>query len=169
MRETIPKRREYMWPFDQNNQQMYQQYAQAYNTGNYNNIEPNQAMGHLQQFMRNAPPEMQHQVYQQYFQQMPIEQRQQFAQRIPGQYGMNPNDPYSMARGFQQAGQQQPNILSQVFSQFTGGNNFGGGGGGMGSSIEQKGLGMLVGMVANHVMNNQGGGGGMFGGGLGQL
>jgi hypothetical protein len=144
-----------MWPFDQNNQQMYQQYAQAYNTGNYNNIDYNQAMGHMQQFMRNAPPQMQHQIYQQYFQQMPFGQRQQFVQQMPTEYGMNPNDPYSMARGFQQAGQQRPGILSQLFSQFTGGTS--GGGGGVGGSLEQKGLGMLVGMVANHLLNNQSG------------
>ncbi len=27
-----------MWPFDSNKQQMYQQYTQAYNTGDYSNM-----------------------------------------------------------------------------------------------------------------------------------
>jgi len=29
-----------MFPFDQNNQQMYQNYAQAANTGDYSGIDP---------------------------------------------------------------------------------------------------------------------------------
>jgi len=53
-----------MFPFDQNNQQMYQQYAQANASGDYSGIDPNEAAGHVQQFMQNAPPEMQQQVYQ---------------------------------------------------------------------------------------------------------
>jgi hypothetical protein len=84
-----------MFPFDQNNQQMYQNYAQAANTGDYSGIDPNQAYGHVQQFMQNAPPEMQQQTYQQYFQQMPMDQRQQFTQQMPPQYQqqMDPNNP----------------------------------------------------------------------------
>ncbi len=48
-----------MFPFDPNNQQMYQQYAQANASGDYSGIDPNEAAGHVQQFMQNAPPEMQ--------------------------------------------------------------------------------------------------------------
>ncbi|GAC1563235.1 MAG: hypothetical protein NVS2B2_28570 [Ktedonobacteraceae bacterium] len=48
-----------MWPFDPNNQPMYQQYAQAYTTQNYSGIDHNQALGHMQQFVQNAPPNLQ--------------------------------------------------------------------------------------------------------------
>jgi hypothetical protein len=56
-----------MWPFDQNNQQMYQQYAQAHQAGDYSTLDQNQAMGNMQQFMQNAPADTQQQVYQQHF------------------------------------------------------------------------------------------------------
>src|SRR6266571_3978831 len=63
-----------MWPFDPNKQQMYQQYAQAYNTGNYSNIDPNEAREQLQQFVQNAPPDEQRQVFQRYgWPQPPVE------------------------------------------------------------------------------------------------
>ena len=71
-----------MFPFDRSNQQMYQRYAQANATGDHGGIDPDEAAGHVQQFMQNAPPEMQQQVYQQHFAQMPYEQRQQFAQQL---------------------------------------------------------------------------------------
>lgn len=105
-----------MWPFDQNNQGMYQQYAQGYDTGNYNNFDQNQAFGHVQQFMQGAPFDMQQQIYQQHFNQMPYEQRVAFAQQMPPQYAMNPNDPLSMAQNFFRFGQEQPNMLNRIFS-----------------------------------------------------
>ena len=46
-----------MWPFDPNKQQMYQQYAQAYNTGDYSNIDQNEAQGQVQQFVQNETVE----------------------------------------------------------------------------------------------------------------
>jgi hypothetical protein len=104
-----------MWPFDQNNQPVYQQYAQGYDTGNYNGFDQNEAYGHVQQFMQNAPADMQQRVYQQHFEQMPYEQRMAFAQQVPPQYGMDPNNPLAMAQGFLRLGQEQPNILQQVF------------------------------------------------------
>ena len=137
-----------MWPFDQNNQQTYEQYAQAGQSGDYSNMDQNQAMGHMQQFMQNAPYDTQQQVYQQHFEQMPYEQRSQFAQQMPQGYGVDPNDPRGMAQGFQQMGQEQPGMLSQMFGQ---------GGGAMGSSMGQGMLGGLVGAVAQHMMSNQGG------------
>ena len=144
-----------MWPFDPNKQQMYQQYAQAYNTGNYNGIDPNQAMGHMQQFVQNAPPDLQHQVYQQHFEQMPYDQRMQFAQQVPQQYAMVPNNPQAMAQGFYQMGQQQPNMLSKFFGQ----------GGMLGNPMVSGGIGALVGIAAMSILGHQGGGlmGGMFG------
>ncbi len=105
-----------MWPFDQNNQWVYQQYAQAYDTGNYGGFEPNQVLGHLSQFMQNAPYDMQQQVYQQHFSQMPYEQRALLAQQMPQQYGVNPNDPMSITQGFMRMGQEQPHMLQRIFS-----------------------------------------------------
>ncbi len=137
-----------MWPFDQNNQQTYQQYSQAYQSGDYNGIDQNQAMGHMQQFMQNAPADTQQQVYQQHFEQMPYDQRQQFAQQMPQGYGFDPSNPQGMAQSFHQVGQEQPGMLSQMLGQ-----------GGMGgNSMGQGMLGGLVGAVAQHMMNNRGGG-----------
>ncbi len=105
-----------MWPFDQNNQYAYQQYAQGYDTGNYNGFDQNQAFGHLQQFMQGAPLDMQQQLYQQHFAQMPYEQRALLAQQVPPQYGMNPNDPFSMSQSFLRMGREQPQLLQRVCS-----------------------------------------------------
>ncbi len=105
-----------MYPFDPNNQQTYQQYAQASNSADYSGIDPNEAAGHVQQFAQNAPPEMQQQVYGQAFQQMPQDQREQFVQQLPpeAQGQMDPNDPQGMGQQLHQLGQQQPNVLQQV-------------------------------------------------------
>ena len=56
-----------MWPFDPNKQQMYQRFAQAYDSSNLDQIDPHEAAGYLQQFMQNAPPSMQQQVFQECF------------------------------------------------------------------------------------------------------
>ena len=105
-----------MWPFDQNNQQMYLQYAQAYNTGNYSGFEPYQSFGYVRSFMRCAPYDMQLLVYQQHFLQMPYEQRVLLAQRVPPQYAMDINNPASMAQSFALLGRQQPGLFQQVFN-----------------------------------------------------
>jgi len=70
-----------MFPFDQANQQQYDQYAQASDSGDYSGIDQDQAAGHVQQFAQNAPPEMQ--LYGQAFGQMPQDQRAQFVQQLP--------------------------------------------------------------------------------------
>ena len=147
-----------MWPFDPNNQPVYQQYAQAYNTQNYNGIDPNQAMQHMQQFVQNAPPELQQQVYQQHFEQMPYEQRMQYAQQMPPQYAVAPNNPQAMAQGFYQMGQQQPNMLSNIFGQGQGQ------GGAFSNPLVSGGLGALVGLAASSILDQQGQGGGLLGG-----
>ena len=103
-----------MWPFDQNNQQMYQQYAQGYQTGNYSGIDNNQVWGNLLQFMRGAPSDMQQSIYQQHFEQMPFEQRTLLAQQMPQGYYMDPNDTWSMAQTFHRLGQEQPGILQRI-------------------------------------------------------
>jgi hypothetical protein len=104
-----------MWPFDNNNQQAYQQYAQAYDSGDYSYVDPNQAAYHLQQFTQNAPPDLQQQIFQQHFGQMPYEQRVALAQHMPQHYNVNPNDPFSMAQGFMRLGKEHPNILQNAF------------------------------------------------------
>ena len=103
-----------MWPFDASNQQMYQKYAQAYNSGNYNNIDPNEAASQLQAFLRNAPPDVQQRILQEHFNTMPEGQRATLAQQIPPEYGVNPNDPASMAQGFQRATRERPELLSKI-------------------------------------------------------
>src|SRR5437764_11982166 len=105
-----------MWPFNQNNQQMYQQYAQAYDTGNYSGFDPYQSVGHVQQFMQNAPYDLQQRLYEQHFAQMPYEHRMLLAQRMPQQYAMDINNPASMAQSFALLGQQQPGLLQHVFN-----------------------------------------------------
>jgi hypothetical protein len=105
-----------MWPFDQNNQPVYQQYASAYDSGNFNGVDPNQAYGHIQQFMQNAPDGMQQNIYQQHFAQMPYEQRAFLAQQVPPQYGLNPDNPVAMAQGFARFGQEQPGMVSRLLS-----------------------------------------------------
>lgn len=107
-----------MFPFDQTNQQQYQQYVQAADSGDFSQIDPDQAAGHVQQFAQNAPPEMQQQVYGQAFQQMPQDQREQFVQQLPPevQGQMDPTDPQGMGQQLHQLGQQNPNVLQQVWN-----------------------------------------------------
>ncbi|GLV57308.1 hypothetical protein KDH_41440 [Dictyobacter sp. S3.2.2.5] len=105
-----------MWPFDQNQHQVYQQYAQAYDTGNFSGFDPMQAINHLRQFIQGAPPEMQQNIYQQHFDQMPYEQRAILAQQMPPQYGVDPGNSWSMAQGLMRMGQEQPHLLQQIFS-----------------------------------------------------
>ena len=126
-----------MWPFDRNNQQAYQQYAQAYDTGNYSGVDPNQAVGHVRQFMQNAPWDVQQRVYEQHFARMPYEQRQAFAQQAPPQYGMDPNNPAAMAQGFARLGQEHPDVWERIVSHPLL----------LGSSA------VLAGLIAKHMLN----------------
>lgn len=127
-----------MWPFDSNKHSTYQQYAQAYDTGNFNILNPAEALNHLQQFIQGAPPEMQQNIYQQHFNQMPYEHRMLLAQQIPPQYGVDPNDPWSMSQGFLRMGQEQPNLLQRIFSHPVL----------LGSSLA------LTGLIAKHMLNH---------------
>jgi hypothetical protein len=118
-----------MWPFDQNNQQMYQQYANAWDQGTYNQIPEQEAYQNYGQFIRNAPPQMVEQAHQQYYEQMPPQQRGGLMQGLMGvltQQGYNPQqagfqntNPYNIsprdaARLTGYAQQQNPNILHQI-------------------------------------------------------
>lgn len=105
-----------MWPFDRNNQQFYQQYAQGYDTGNYNGFDPIQAIGHITQFVQGAPPDMQQRIYQQHFEQMPYEQRMAFAQQLPPEYYADPNNSYSLSQNFLRLGREQPHLLQRIFN-----------------------------------------------------
>jgi phosphoglucomutase len=105
-----------MWPFDPNKQEMYQQYAQAYNTGDYSNIDQNEAQEQLQRFSQNAPSNEQQRVFQQHFSQMPPDQRAQIAQQFPREYGVNPNDPASMAQGMARANREQPDVAQRILA-----------------------------------------------------
>src|SRR5437588_70563 len=117
-----------MFPADPNEQHMYQRYAQAYDSGTLDQIDPSEAAGTLQQFMQNAPLAMQQQIYQEYFSQMSPQQLQELApllvQRLPSPYAVHTDDPQQMAQGIVQVAQQRPDLLQQVFSQ-----------GGLGSSV----------------------------------
>ena len=103
-----------MWPFDPNKKEVYQRYAQAYDSGDQSNIDPNEAQGHLQQFVQNAPPNEQHEVFQQHFSQMSPDQRAQLAQQFPPEYGVDPNDPASMAQGMARASQEKPDVAQRI-------------------------------------------------------
>ncbi|HZS75381.1 MAG TPA: hypothetical protein VFA41_02105 [Ktedonobacteraceae bacterium] len=118
-----------MWPFDQNNQQMYQQYANAWDQGNYAQLPEQEVRQNYGQFIQNAPPQVVEQVHQQYYQQMPPEQRGGLMQGLmnglmqrginPQQAGIQNTNPYNMspqeaARLTSYTAQQSPDLLHQV-------------------------------------------------------
>ncbi len=91
-----------MYPFDQNNQQMYQQYANSWDQGTYSQLPEQEVQQNYRQFVQNAPPEMVQQAHQQYYEQMPQQQRGNLMQGLMGSL---------MGQGFnpQQAGIQNTN------------------------------------------------------------
>jgi hypothetical protein len=118
-----------MWPFDQNNQQMYQQYANAWDQGTYGQLPEQEVRQNYNQFIQNAPPQVVQQAHQQYYEQMPQQQRGGLMQGLMGaltQQGYNPqqagistNNPNNMspqdaARLTGYAQQQNPDILHQI-------------------------------------------------------
>jgi hypothetical protein len=118
-----------MWPFDQNKQQMYQQYATHADQGTYGQIPEQEARQNYQQFVQNAPPQMVEQAHAQYYQQMPPEQHASLMQGLlgglmqrgitPQQAGIQNTDPSRMspqegARLTSYVQQQQPGLLQQV-------------------------------------------------------
>ena len=159
-----------MWPYDQNNQQMYQQYANHWDQGTYEQIPPGQAQQNYQQFVQNAPPQMVEQVHQQYYQQLPPQQQGSLMQSLMGglmQRGINPQqagiqntDPYSMspqdaARLTGYAAQQSPDLLHQIM----------GPGGALGSTGAKLAVAGLAALAAKQIL----GGGGLGGLGGGKL
>ncbi len=153
-----------MWPFDPNNQQMYQNYANAWDQGTYNQLPEQEAHQNYRQFVQNAPPEMVQQVHEQYYEQMPPQQRGGLMQGLMGaltQQGYNPQqagiqnaDPYSMSprdagRLSAYAGQQNPDILHQIM----------GPGGPLGSTGAKLAVAGIAALAAKQIL-----GGGGFGG-----
>jgi hypothetical protein len=153
-----------MWPFDPNNQQMYQQYANSWDQGTYGQIPEQEARQNYQQFVQNAPPQMVQQVHQQYYEQMPPQQRGSLMQGLLGnltQQGYNPQqaglsnyNPYNMspqdaARLTGYAQQQNPDILHQVL----------GPGGPLGSTGAKMAVAGIAALAAKQIL----GGGGMGG------
>ncbi|HZU68920.1 MAG TPA: hypothetical protein VFA09_16715 [Ktedonobacteraceae bacterium] len=120
-----------MWPFDANNQQMYQQYANAWEQGTYNQLPNQEVQQNYQRFVQNAPPQLVQQVHEQYFQQAPAEQRGGLLQGVlsglmqrgvnPQQAGIQNTNPYNMSP--QEAGRlmgyaqpYMPGMLQQVMA-----------------------------------------------------
>ena len=118
-----------MWPFDQNNQQMYQQYANSWNQGSYGQLPEQEVRQNYNQFVQNAPPQMIEQAHQQYYEQMPQQQRGNLMQGLlgsltqqgynPQQAGISTTNPYNMspqdaARLTSYTQQQNPDILHQI-------------------------------------------------------
>lgn len=120
-----------MWPFDQNQQQMYENYANAWDQGTYRQLPEQEVQQNYQRFVQNAPSPLVQQVHEQYFQQAPAEQRGGLLQGLlsglmqrgvsPQQVGIQNTDPYSMtpqeaARLTSYAQQQHPGLFQQVMS-----------------------------------------------------
>ena len=154
-----------MYPYDQNNQQMYQQYANAWDQGTYSQLPEQETRQNYQQFVQNAPPQMVEQVHQQYYEQMPPQQRGGLMQGLmnsltqrginPQQAGIQNTDPYSMSpqdgarlTGYVQ--QQSPDILHQIM----------GPGGPLGSTGAKLAVAGIAALAARQLFNNNGGGGG---------
>jgi len=155
-----------MWPFDQNNQQMYQQYASYADQGTYGQIPEQEARQNYQQFVQNAPPQMVEQAHAQYYQQMPQEQHASLMQGLlsglmqrginPGQAGIQNLDPNAMppqdgGRLMSFAQQQQPGLLQQVM----------GPGGPLGSTGAKLAVAGVVAFAAKQMLGSGGGQGGL--------
>jgi hypothetical protein len=134
-----------MFPFDQNNAGMYQQYAEAYQSGNSSGLDHNQLLDHVSQFLQNAPPGMQSGVLQQVFSQMAPQQRASFAQNMPAEYSTDANNPQQMAQNFQQMGQQRPDLLGQLL----------GPGGLMSNPMAKMALTSIAGLAANQMLQRR--------------
>ncbi len=149
-----------MWTYDQNRQQMYQNYANSWDQGSYHQLPNQEVQQNYQQFVQNAPPNMVQQVHEQYFQQMPPQQRGNLMQGLlsglmqrgfnPQQAGIQNTDPYGMspqdaARVMGYA--QQPGMLQQL----------------MGNPVAKMAIAGVVAYAAKQMLGNRTSGSG-FGG-----
>lgn len=146
-----------MWPFDQNKQEMYQNYANAWDQGSYHQLPAQEVQQNYQQFVQNAPPQFVQQVHEQYFQQAPPEQSSGLLQGLlsglmqrgfnPQQAGIQNTNPYSMspqeaARLTSYAQQQHPDLIQQV----------------MGNPAARAAVAGLVSYAARQMLSNRGSG-----------
>jgi hypothetical protein len=154
-----------MWPYDQNNQQMYQQYANAWDQGTYSQLPEHEVRQNYGQFIQNAPPQVVEQAHQQYYEQMPPQQRAGLFQNLLGaltQQGVNPQqigiqntDPYRMSpsEGARMTGyvqQQNPDLLHQIM----------GPGGPLGSTGAKLAIAGVAAFAAKQLLSGSGFGGG---------
>jgi hypothetical protein len=150
-----------MWPFDQNNQQMYQQYANHADQGTYGQIPEQEARQNYQQFVQNAPPQMVEQAHAQYYQQMPPQHRASLIQGLlqglmqrgidPQQAGIQNTDPSSMlpqeaARLTSYVLQQHPDLLQKVM----------GPGGPLGSPAAKQAVAGIAAFAAKQLLSGEG-------------
>ena len=148
-----------MWPIDQNDQQMYQHYANAWDQGTYGQLPEQEVRQNYRQFVQNAPPEIVEQAHQQYYTQMPQQQRGSLMQGLLGaltQQGYNPEfagissyDPYNMsvrdaARLTSYAQQRNPDILYQIM----------GPGGPLGSTGAKLAVAGIVALAAKQILGD---------------
>jgi len=153
-----------MYPYDQNNQQMYQQYANSWDQGTYSQLPEQETRQNYQQFVQNAPPQMVQQVHQQYYEQMPPQQRGNLMQGLlssltqrglnPQQAGIQNTNPQTMspqegARLTGYAQQQNPDILHQIM----------GPGGPLGSTGAKLAVAGIAALVAKQFLGGNTGGG----------
>ena len=144
-----------MWPFDQNNQQMYQNYSNAWDQGTYHQLPGQEVQQNYQQFVQNAPPQFVQQVHEQYFQQVPPQQRGGLVQGLlsglmqrgvnPQKIGIQNTDPHSMspqeaARLTSYAQQQQPGLIQSL----------------MGNPATKAAIAGLVAYAAKQMLSNRG-------------
>ncbi|MGI8748230.1 MAG: hypothetical protein ACR2J4_07785, partial [Deinococcus sp.] len=129
--------------------EMGQQFTQAHQSGQYDSVDPQHAADYVQQFVQNAPPEAQQQVFQEYVQGLSPEQRQGLAQVMAQHPGtpvqqVNPNDDQDLSTALTSS------------SQALSGGNAGG-------------IGGLFGMLGSVMGGGQGGSSQMGGMGQGQM
>jgi hypothetical protein len=157
-----------MGPFGHNNQQQYQNYANAWDQGTYGQIPEQEARQHYQQFVQNAPPQAVEQAHAQYYAQMPPQERTSVVQALLNsltQHGYNPREagiqntdpntmsPQDAARLTAYARQKNPDILQQVF----------GPGGPLHSTAAKLAVAGVLALAAKHFLSASGSqGGGRF-------
>lgn len=150
-----------MWQQSQGDPQKYQQYANAWDQGTYQQMPEQEAYQQYHQFMQNAPPQAIEHVHQQYYQQMQPQQRGNLIQSLlqgltqqginPQQLGIQNTDPTTMspqeaARLTSYVQQNQPDLLHRILSP----------GGPLGSTGAKMAVAGLAALAAKHFL-----GGGM--------
>jgi hypothetical protein len=137
---------------DPQRQQQFQRYAQATDENRYDDIDDREAVDNVRDYLRQASPQEREQIFQEYFQRAPQEQRQQMQDFLPQDYRqqMDPNDPRSMARGYERATQKQfdptpESPLEQIFSP----------GGALSSPVAKAAIIGIAGMIGKQLLNRR--------------